>query len=148
MSSLGISETEHKEVKESINKSISCSETFVMTKDIHKIKQVFDNVSKRMYDTMLNQNIVGKNLTIEIKDKNDKMVSKVISFKKNFETEKEINRNGWNSLSELMNNSSIRLIRIKLSGLSKTNPDALRKKKDNQISKWIDNLKINKIKGY
>jgi nucleotidyltransferase/DNA polymerase involved in DNA repair len=146
MSSLGISETQHKDIKESINKSVSCSETFVMTKDIHKIKQVFDNVSKRMYETMLKQNIVGKNLTIEIKDKNDKMVSKVMSLKKNFETENEINRNGWNLLAELMNNSSIRLIRIKLSGLSKTNPDALMKKKDNQIGVWLDNLKINKKK--
>ena len=67
MSALGISETVHKKVKESINKSVSCSETFVMTKDIHKIKKTFDNISNRMYDTMIKQSIVGKNLTIEIK---------------------------------------------------------------------------------
>lgn len=147
MSALGISESVHKKVRESINKSVSCSETFLMTKDIHKIKDTFNKICKRMYETMLKQSIVGKNLTIEIKDKNDKMVSKVMALKKYFETENEINRNGWNLLNELMNNSAIRLIRMKLSGLSKTNPDALRKKKDNVISKWLDNLKFNKIKN-
>jgi len=143
-SCLGIGSCHHNEVKESINKSISCSETFKMTNNLTTIKKIFESLVKRLYKCMLAEQIIGKNLIIEIRDRNEKTNSKSVSLKKYFETENEIRGNGWNSLYSMIQNTSIRLLRIKLSGLTHINPEKLIKKTDNPIIKFLEKMNLNK----
>ena len=143
-SCLGIGSCHHEELKENVNKSISCSESFKMTNDIKTISWIFDNLVKRLYKSMVKEEVIGKNLNVEIKDKQDKVMSKSISLKKYFETENEIKSNGYNLLMGMIKNDSVRLIRLKLANLTQINPEVLKKKKDNPILKWVEKMNINK----
>jgi len=136
----GIGSAYHEEIRVAINKSISCSETFKMTNDINKIKKIFEALVKRLFNSMLEDQIIGKNLGLEIKDKKDNTVSKSTSLKKYFETETEIRERGWNTLYSMIQNTSIRLIRVKMSGLSQINPEQMMKKKDKPIMKFLDKM--------
>jgi len=139
-SCLGIGITYHEDSKEIINKSVSCSESFKMTNDFNKIRSVFESLVKRLYSTMIEDQVIGKNLGLEIKDKNDRLISRSISLKKYYETENEIRNNGWNTLYLMIQNTSIRLIRLKLSSLTTINPEQLKKKKDNPILKFFNKI--------
>lgn len=145
--SLGIGETEHEKNVSKINKSISCSETFKMTNDKIFIKTTFDRLAKKLYQSMLEDKVTGKNLGLEIKDKNDKVVSRTIALKKNYETENEIKNHGWNCLCQIIENTSIRLIRLKLSSLVSINPDEIKRKPDDPILKWIKKIPKNTVNG-
>jgi hypothetical protein len=85
-----------------------------------------------------NEKIKAKTLTVEIRDRFDKLVSKSISLKKKFETESEIVNNGITLLKELWANSRIRMVRVKLSNLMQINPQD---QKDSAINKYLDNMK-------
>jgi hypothetical protein len=85
-----------------------------------------------------NEKIKAKTLTVEIRDRFDKLVSKSISLKKKIETESEIVNNGITLLKELWANSRVRIVRVKLNNLMQINPQ---EQKDSTINKYFDNMK-------
>jgi DNA polymerase kappa len=130
----------HEEPKDTRG-SISNSITFNMTNNASFIMNIFRDLAKKLYLDMIDQNLRGKTLTVEIKDKNDKNVSKCLSLKKRFESESEIRDNGLNLLKELWNNSDIRMIRLKLTNLIEINPEIGNKKENGILKKLIGNMK-------
>lgn len=137
----GIGPCYHEEVRESIGKSISCSETFRVTNDINFLSKIFRQLCKKLFQNMIEQSVIGKTMTIEITDKNERHSAKSCSIIKRYETETELNNNGWNTLKSLLEGGlSVRLIRVKLSSLQQVNPETLKKKDENMIKHWIGKL--------
>jgi DNA polymerase kappa len=128
----------HDEVRDTNNKSVSSSETFAMTNDADLIYGIFYKCCKKVYSEVFSENIRPKTLTVEIRDKDDKMVSKSLSLKKRFETESEIINNGVQLLKEIWRNGSIRLVRIKMSNFIQVNPGSA---SIGTINKYLDNMK-------
>jgi DNA polymerase kappa len=140
-SCFGIGPCYHEEVRESIGKSISCSETFRVTNDLNFLTNIFHQLCKKLYQNMVEQSVIGKTLTIEITDKNERHSAKSVSIIKRFETEGELVNNGWTVLKSLLDGGvSVRLIRVKLSSLQQVNPETLKKKDENMIKHWIGKL--------
>lgn len=121
--------------------TISCSDTFRMTNDPNFIMSVYNNLAKKLFLDMVDQNLRGKTLTVEIKDKNDKNVSKCLTLKKRFETESEIRENGLTLLKELSGNSNIRMVRVKLSNIIEINPEIDKKKENGVLKKMLGNMR-------
>jgi len=142
-SSFGIGSCFHEEVREGISKSISCSETFRATSDLEFITRQFHALCKKLYLNMIEQSVIGKTLTVETTDKNEKHTAKSLSIIKKFETESELLSNGWNLLNSMIKGNAIRMIRIKISSLQQVNPETLKKKDGNQIKHWMNRLNIN-----
>ena len=142
-SAFGIGSSYHEDVREGIPKSISCSETFRVTNDIEFITKQFYSLCKKLFVNMIEQSVIGKTLTVEITDKNEKHSAKSLSLTKRFETESEILNNGWNILKSMIEGTAIRMIRLKISSLQQVNPEVLKKKEENKIKHWIGKLNDN-----
>jgi DNA polymerase kappa len=128
----------HDEVRDTNSKSISSSETFQMSNDADMIYGIFYKCCKKASAEVFSENFRAKTLTVEIRDKDDKAISKSLSLKKRFETESEIVNNGVQLLKEIWKNGSIRLVRIKLSNFIQVNPGST---EVGAINKFLDNMK-------
>jgi nucleotidyltransferase/DNA polymerase involved in DNA repair len=121
--------------------TISCSDTFRMTNDANFIMSIFNSLAKKLFLDMNDQNLRGKTLTVEIKDRNDKNVSKCLTLKKRFESESEIRDNGLTLLKELWANGQIRMVRLKLSNIIEINPEIDKKKENGVLKKMLNNMR-------
>lgn len=134
---LGIGSYEHHEAQEDA-KSISRGKSFQMTGDLTIIKEKFIHLSKKIYNDMKKENVKCKTLSIEVIDITERKSMRCQTREKEYDTEEDIINIGWDILLNLIEKGEkIRMIRVKVSGLSKINNN----NDDNSIVKWINNLK-------
>ena len=134
---LGIGSYEHHEVQEDA-KSISRGESFKMTGDLTVIKEKFIHLSKKIFNDMQKENVKCKTLSIEVIDITERKSMRCQTREKEYDNEEDIINIGWDILLNLVEKGEkIRMIRVKVSSLSKTN----KTNDENSIVKWINNLK-------
>ena len=144
-SALGIGSYFHSEVQEEA-KSISRGESFRMTSDLTIIKEKFIQLAKKVSKDMQRDEVLCKTLSIETIDLTERKSLRCQTRDKEYDSEDDIINVGWSILTELLEKGKkIRMIRVKVSGLSKVG-SSTKQVEENSILKWIDNLKDQPIR--
>ena len=144
-SALGIGSYFHSEVQEEA-KSISRGESFRMTSDLTIIKEKFIQLAKKVFKDMQRDEVLCKTLSIETIDLTERKSLRCQTRDKEYDSEDDIINVGWSILTELLEKGKkIRMIRVKVSGLSKVG-SSTKQVEENSILKWIDNLKDQPIR--
>ena len=139
-SALGIGSYFHSEAQEEA-KSISRGESFRMTSDLTIIKEKFIQLAKKVFKDMQRDEVLCKTLSIETIDLTERKSLRCQTRDKEYDSEDDIINVGWSILTELLEKGKkIRMIRVKVSGLSKVG-SSTKQVEENSILKWIDNLK-------
>lgn len=146
-SCIGIGNYFTSENRNEINKSISCSETFRLTNTTEKrvLVQVLDNLIKRLFDQIVEEDIIGKTLSVEVTDNFENKTSISETSKNYYETKGDIKF--WcDKLFEkiIENKLAIRLIRVKLSNLKKLDNHKRGSNREYDIAMVIKNIPVEK----
>ena len=117
-----------------------------MTSDLTIIKEKFIQLAKKVFKDMQRDEVLCKTLSIETIDLTERKSLRCQTRDKEYDSEDDIINVGWSILTELLEKGKkIRMIRVKVSGLSKVG-SSTKQVEENSILKWIDNLKDQPIR--
>lgn len=133
----GIGSYEHSEFQE--EKSISRSESFFMTGNKEQLFNILDKLKEKIFKDMEKSHVLScKTLTIEITGLSERKISKCFTSKYGLSNRNSIKTKSIELLTELLEREGkARMIRIKISGLVKSNDNESK----NGIIPLLNNLK-------